>query len=32
MAQPGARYALLGMRTLPWVWGWPVNLFVFNRR
>jgi ubiquinone/menaquinone biosynthesis C-methylase UbiE len=31
MAKPGARYALLGMRTLPWWWGWPVNLFVMWR-
>lgn len=31
MARPGARYAVLGMRTLPWWWGWPVNLFVMWR-
>ena len=31
MAKPGARYAVLGMRTLPWWWGWPVNLFVMWR-
>lgn len=31
MAKPGARYALLGMRTLPWWRGWPVNLFVMWR-
>jgi ubiquinone/menaquinone biosynthesis C-methylase UbiE len=31
MAKPGARYALLGMRTLPWGWGWPVNLFTMWR-
>ena len=31
MARPGARYALLGIRTLPWWWGWPVNLFVMWR-
>jgi ubiquinone/menaquinone biosynthesis C-methylase UbiE len=31
VAKPGARYALLGMRTLPWWWGWPVNLFVMWR-
>ena len=30
-AKPGARYALLGMHTLPWWWGWPVNLFVMWR-
>ncbi len=26
-ARPGARIVLLGMKTLPWIWGWPVNLF-----
>jgi demethylmenaquinone methyltransferase/2-methoxy-6-polyprenyl-1,4-benzoquinol methylase len=26
MARPGARVAVLGMRTLPWAWGWPINL------
>ena len=31
MAKPGARYVVLGMRTLPWSWGWPVNLFVMWR-
>jgi ubiquinone/menaquinone biosynthesis C-methylase UbiE len=31
MAKPGARYVLLGMRTLPWWWGWPINLFVMWR-
>ena len=31
MAKPCARYAVLGMRTLPWWWGWPVNLFVMWR-
>jgi ubiquinone/menaquinone biosynthesis C-methylase UbiE len=31
MAKPGARYAVLGMRTLPWWWGWPVNFFVMWR-
>lgn len=24
--RPGARIVLLGMKTLPWVWGWPANL------
>lgn len=24
--KPGARIAVLGMKTLPWLWGWPVNL------
>lgn len=31
MAKPGARFAVLGMRTLPWWRGWPVNLFVMWR-
>jgi ubiquinone/menaquinone biosynthesis C-methylase UbiE len=31
MAKPGARYALLGACTLPWWWGWPVNLFMMWR-
>lgn len=26
IAQPGARIVLLGMMTLPWLWGWPVNV------
>lgn len=26
MSRPGARIVLLGMKTLPWPWGWPVNL------
>lgn len=26
-ARPGARMVLLGMKTLPWAWGWPVNAF-----
>ncbi len=25
-ARPGARIAILGLRTVPWLWGWPVNL------
>lgn len=25
-AKPGARIALLGMQTLPWLWGWPLNV------
>lgn len=25
-AKPGARIVLLGMKTLPWLWGWPVNV------
>lgn len=31
LARPGARYVVLGMRTLPWLWGFPVNLFVMWR-
>jgi ubiquinone/menaquinone biosynthesis C-methylase UbiE len=30
-AKPGARIVILGMRTLPWLWGWPVNLFNLYR-
>lgn len=30
-AKPGARIVVLGMRTLPWLWGWPVNLFNLYR-
>jgi ubiquinone/menaquinone biosynthesis C-methylase UbiE len=29
--KPGARIAILGMKTLPWLWGWPVNLFNMYR-
>lgn len=29
--KPGARIALVGMQTLPWLWGWPVNLFNLYR-
>ena len=31
VAKPGARIALLGMQTLPWLWGWPVNVFNLYR-
>ena len=31
MARPGARIVILGLRTLPWWWGWPVNLFNLYR-
>ena len=31
LARPGARYVVLGMRSLPWTWGLPVNLFVMWR-
>lgn len=30
-AKPGARIVVLGMKTLPWLWGWPVNLFNLYR-
>ncbi len=30
-AKPGARISILGMKTLPWLWGWPVNLFNMYR-
>lgn len=30
-AKPGARIAMVGMQTLPWLWGWPVNLFNLYR-
>ncbi len=30
-AKPGARIVILGMKTLPWLWGWPVNLFNLYR-
>jgi SAM-dependent methyltransferase len=26
-ARPGARIAVLGLRLLPWWWGWPINLW-----
>lgn len=26
VCKPGARIVILGMKTLPWAWGWPVNL------
>lgn len=29
--KPGARIVILGMKTLPWAWGWPVNLFNMYR-
>ncbi len=29
--KPGARIAVLGMKTLPWLWGWPFNLFNLYR-
>lgn len=30
-ARPGARFVLLGMKTLPWWWGWPANVFNLYR-
>ncbi len=27
LAKPGARIVILGMKALPWLWGWPVNIF-----
>lgn len=30
-AKPGARIVVLGMRTLPWLWGWPANAFNLYR-
>ncbi len=29
--KPGARIAILGMKRLPWLWGWPVNLINMYR-
>jgi ubiquinone/menaquinone biosynthesis C-methylase UbiE len=26
-SKSGARIVILGMKTLPWIWGWPINLF-----
>jgi ubiquinone/menaquinone biosynthesis C-methylase UbiE len=31
MSKPGARVAMVGMKTLPWWWGWPVNAFNLYR-
>lgn len=30
-AQPGCRFVLLGLKTRPWLWGWPVNAFNLYR-
>lgn len=30
-AEPGARLVLLGLKTQPWWWGWPVNAFNLYR-
>jgi len=29
--KPNAHFVLLGMKTLPWIWGWPVNVFNLYR-
>lgn len=26
-SRPGARIVIVGMKSLPWLWGWPVNIF-----
>ena len=31
LSKPGARLVVLGARTVPWWWGWPVNFFVMWR-
>ena len=31
LCKPGARIAMVGMKTLPWWWGWPVNVFNLYR-
>lgn len=31
ITKPNARFVLLGMKTLPWLWGWPVNVFNLYR-
>jgi ubiquinone/menaquinone biosynthesis C-methylase UbiE len=30
-AKPGARITILGMKTVPWLWGWPANIFNLYR-
>jgi SAM-dependent methyltransferase len=30
-ARPGCRFALLGLKTVPWLWGWPINVFNLYR-
>ncbi|CAG0932894.1 demethylmenaquinone methyltransferase / 2-methoxy-6-polyprenyl-1,4-benzoquinol methylase [Rhodocyclaceae bacterium] len=30
-SKPAARVAVVGMKTLPWMWGWPVNCFNLYR-
>lgn len=31
LSKPGARLSILGIKTLNWWWGWPVNIFVLWR-
>lgn len=31
VSRPDARIAIVGMKTLPWLWGWPVNIFNMYR-
>ena len=31
VAKPGARIGRVGMQTLPWLWGWPINVFNLYR-
>lgn len=31
ITKPDVRIVLLGMKTLPWVWGWPVNVLNLYR-
>ncbi len=31
LSKPGARLAVVGVRTLPWLWGWPINIFIMWR-
>lgn len=31
LSKPGARVAMVGLKTLPWLWGWPVNAFNLYR-
>ena len=26
VSKPGARIVIVGMKTLPWLWGWPLNI------
>ena len=31
VSKPGARIVIVGMKALPWLWGWPLNLFNMYR-